>query len=363
MVAHVAYWFDPAKGGTYFTLITPLLLGVEPFFVLGGFLAAISFHQIIIKNSGKVTRPDAVTYIKRRWLRTLPNYFLFLCLYYTAFSFAKTDFIFDIKYLFFAQNLFWLAPGFFSVSWSLATQEWFYVLLPLFLVLSSFVLPRRMPVSPLFFAALALIVTSFIARFIYLSENPVDNLEGSLRRIALLRLDSIAVGVLIGHIYFSYKDIFFERRLPLFITGLIGILALSFLRREPDFSALFIVQMIFYPIFSICLGLCMPWMYEIVKPTSKSSILLFENTSKWSYSLYLSHVFFLDSIYLLGQKFGIGFNGGWLVVALAAIWIMITYTTSALIYNYFEVPILKLGKVKKAGFFGILPGKARQIRE
>jgi len=355
MISHVAYWFGPQNGGTYYTVVAPLLLGVEPFFVLGGFLAAISFLQILTRNEGVVRGSDAATYIRRRWVRTLPNYFLFLVVYYVAFTLTKPGFSFDVKYLVFSQNLFWLAPNFFSVSWSLSTQEWFYVLLPVFLILFSRTAISRTHFNPLVLAALALILISFVARIIYLAENPVDNLEGPLRRILLLRLDSVAVGVLVGHIYFSQKSYFAPKSFLLFMLGLIAIIALCYLRRTPEFSGSYLVQLFFYPVFSLSLGLCMPWIYEIGKPDSKFQGWLFESTSKWSYSLYLSHVFFLDGLYFVGSKAGWQFNGGLGVAGLAMLWVLITYTTSAFLYRYFEKPMLRLGNIKTAGFFGNLP--------
>lgn len=354
MLSHVAYWFAPLKDSIYINVIMPLLLGVEPFFVLGGFLAAISFHHVIRKNNNRVNLSDASSYVKRRWLRTLPNYFLFLAIYAAAFSVTKEDFSFDVNYLFFTQNLFWLAPNFFSVSWSLATQEWFYVLLPAsMLIFSKANLGQR--INLLVTASCGLIIVSFVARLIYLNENPVDNLEGPLRRILLLRLDSVAIGVLIGHIYFSNKEFFYRYRLHLFCLGITCIVALCYLRRVPSFSEQYIIQMIFYPTFSFSLAICMPWIYEISRPQSDYRAILFEQTSKWSYSLYLSHVFFLDAIYLVGRKIGISFNGDMLTVILTVLWIGVTYTVSALLYNYFEKPMLKLGHVGKSGFFGNLP--------
>jgi peptidoglycan/LPS O-acetylase OafA/YrhL len=344
MLSHAAYWCDPAEGGFYYVVIKPLLLGVEPFFVLGGFLAAISFQSVIIKNNGAVYTSDGRAYVKRRWLRTFPNYFLFLLIYAAAFYAVKPDFEFDITYLFFAQNFYWLSPSFFSISWSLATQEWFYLLLPFLMVVVGQNVPGLKKINPLFTAASGLIILSFCCRYLYLEQNSVSDLEGALRRIALLRLDSVGIGVLFGYFYFSKKEFFKRSAITLFLLGCVLVALLSFLRRNADFNSLYWVQMFFYPVFSLSMALWMPFFYNIQRGTLPVVTPLFENTSKWSYSIYLSHVLFLDVIYILGKKVGIVFEASWQIFSLIGLWVLITYVASALIYRYFEKPWLKYGK-------------------
>jgi len=347
MLSHVAYWYNPSSMGIYYSGIKPLLLGVEPFFVLGGFLAALSFQQVLVKKGGRIYTGDAVVYIKRRWLRTFPNYFLFLLIYSIAFSLTKPDFEFDVKYLFFTQNFYWLAPSFFSVSWSLATQEWFYIALPLLMVAASQSLPERFHVNPMLAGSLALVVISFVARYHYMHINPVTDLEGALRRIALLRLDSVGIGVFMGYCYFRWTRWLEANSLTLFLVGILAVVILSYLRRNDVFNQLYWVQMLFYPIFSVMIALWMPWLYKLPPFSSNMLVWLFENTSKWSYSIYLSHVFFLDGIYLVGRKLGIIFEPGFLILGLSITWVLATYVASATIYRFYEKPWLKYGKRDK----------------
>lgn len=347
MLSHVAYWFTPSPGSAYYLVIKPLLLGVEPFFVLGGFLAALSFQPVLVKNTGRIRSDDARLYIKRRWLRTFPNYFLFLLIYFIAFSLTKPEFEFDSNYLFFTQNFYWLAPSFFSVSWSLATQEWFYITLPILMVLASCSLPKRFHINPMLVGSLALVIISFVARYQYLHTNPVTDLEGELRRIALLRLDSVGIGVFAGYCYFRWTDWLEVNSLKLFLVGTLMVILLSFLRRNEAFSQLYWVQMLFYPIFSIMIALWMPWLYKLPECSSRALVWLFEKTSKWSYSIYLSHVFFLDGIYLVGRKSGLVFEPGFLILGLAIVWVLATYIASATIYRFYEKPWLKYAKGSK----------------
>lgn len=344
LIGHVAYWFEPGVNSLYYSVFKPLLLGVEPFFVLGGFLAAISFNAVIAERGGCVSVGEGVQYVKRRWLRTFPNYFLFLFVYAIAFYLVKPNFEFDFRYLFFAQNLFWLAPNFYSLSWSLAAQEWFYILLPLLIVVLGRGIFKVYRWNPLLMASLGLILLSVVCRAFFLETNTVINLEGELRRIALLRLDSIGMGVLIGYFYFKYTDFFKRSGLWLFIVGILLIVPLAYLRREDFFSGLYWVQMIFYPCFSLSIGLLLPYVYNIERFGPGFFVKMFESSSKWSYSIYLSHVLFLDAIYLLGKKLGLAFTGGPVTLLLIVFWLLITYVSSAYIYKYYEKPWLKLGK-------------------
>ena len=156
--AHVTYWFQPEIKGFYITFIAPLTLGVEPFFVLGGYLAAFSFKKFAPNNSALFTFFDMKDYLKRRWLRTLPNYFLFLGLHVIAFNLFKQGFEFDSNYLIFTQNFYWLTPHFFSISWSLATQEWFYLLLPTAMLIAGVLLAKVKKINVLVFSSLILIL-------------------------------------------------------------------------------------------------------------------------------------------------------------------------------------------------------------
>lgn len=335
MLAHISYWFNPAEDGIYSTFIMPLMLGVEPFFVLGGFLAAIAFLKMRHQGHEHFKFKDIKGYWQRRWARTLPNYFLFLTIYGLAFSFAKPDFTFDANYLVFSQNLFWLAPNFFSVSWSLATQEWFYLLFPL-IFFCCFKLHWQRPIIT---ASALVIGFALIARYYFLLNIDINDLEGFLRRVAALRIDSVVIGVVIGWLYFSRQPSLLKNKL-FFAMCASAIIALAYLRRQPEFNSQLSVQLLFYPLFSLLLAFMMPRIYAITASGNTRWNSIIENTSKWSYSIYLCHVFFKDSIYLVCEKFGL-INNLPVMSLLAIFWLVFVYVTSALIYKNFELPMMR----------------------
>jgi peptidoglycan/LPS O-acetylase OafA/YrhL len=162
-----------------------------------------------------------------------------------------------------------------------------------------------------------------------------------LRRIAALRLDSVAIGVLVGFGYLSGVKFFTTNLLRLFVVGTISIVICNYLRRWDVFSESYIVQLSYYPLYSLLIGFCVPYLYELPKVTSRFFLWLFERTSKWSYSIYLSHVLFLDVIYIVANRLGVPLVGGATAPVIAILWVFMTYFTSAFLYKYFEMPCVK----------------------
>src|SRR5271166_3386754 len=98
--------------------------GVEVFFVLSGFVLA---PQIVDWVIGKPWRNLGV-FLARRWMRTIPPYVVALIIVALMTGNLMTaDFL---RYLFYVENLFGAANqiDFYPVAWSLAVEEWFYLL-------------------------------------------------------------------------------------------------------------------------------------------------------------------------------------------------------------------------------------------
>jgi peptidoglycan/LPS O-acetylase OafA/YrhL len=101
---------------------------VDLFFVLSGWLLG---HQLLreLKRTGTI---EVRRFWTRRWMRTLPAYFVVLGLTY-AWQVAKGNYYLDPTYLFFGQTYLSRMP-YFGVSWSLCVEEHFYlVIAPLLL--------------------------------------------------------------------------------------------------------------------------------------------------------------------------------------------------------------------------------------
>ncbi len=173
------------------------------------------------------------------------------------------------------------------MSWSLATQEWFYLLFPL-IFFCCFKLQLK---RPIIVAAALVIGFALVARCYFLFSLEFADFEGFLRRVAALRIDSVVIGVVIGWLYFSRQPLIFKK-MPLLLACAVAIIAIAYLRRQPDFNSLLSAQVLFYPTFSLMLACLMPRIYTINPSNSQRWNTIIENASKWSYSIYLCHVFF-----------------------------------------------------------------------
>jgi peptidoglycan/LPS O-acetylase OafA/YrhL len=104
--------------------------GVELFFVLSGFLIG----RILIRYDSDLGNPGTVgVFYIRRWFRTLPLFWLFVVLN-VLLEFQVKDHPISLgevlEHGFFLRTFATYHPVFFPESWSLAIEEWFYLLFP-----------------------------------------------------------------------------------------------------------------------------------------------------------------------------------------------------------------------------------------
>ena len=161
------------------------VMAVELFFVLSGVVLAPQLLHCVSTGSFR----EVKTFYIRRWMRTLPPYFVALV---GIASLTHNLWTYDFAaYALFIRNLAWIkdANDFFAVSWSLAVEEWFYLIFPVFLVLAT----RRM--SPLA-AGCAFLVIFLLLKIAYAVAFPDAFALG--RRVVILRVDSICFGFLLS---------------------------------------------------------------------------------------------------------------------------------------------------------------------
>lgn len=110
----------------------PSIDWVGVFFVLSGYLIGGLLLDTMDKPGSASLR--FANFMQRRWLRTLPNYYLFLVLNIALVHFSLAPGLLTRAtpaYFFFLQNLHMPLDLFYWESWSLAVEEWFYLLFPL----------------------------------------------------------------------------------------------------------------------------------------------------------------------------------------------------------------------------------------
>lgn len=187
-----AYWpMDPGAAA---------LDGVTVFFVLSGYLIG----NILLKLTAMSAVPWSrrlLDFWQRRWLRTLPNYYLFLLVNVALVAGHWSPGILNINtlaYVVFLQNFIIPLDLFFWESWSLAVEEWFYLLFPLMLALGVGWL--RLPWRPGYMIiALLFVAVPTVLRIP--ASAAVENafmLDLLVRKIVVMRLDSIACGALMA---------------------------------------------------------------------------------------------------------------------------------------------------------------------
>lgn len=218
---HLIIYFSIADDLVLLETITSL--AVELFFVLSGFVLCPFLKKIFESTTG-VGR-NLLIFLVRRWMRTLPLYFLSLTFFVILFS-GRLD-LTAVKYLVFLQNFLWPPPDFdyFSVSWSLAVEEWFYILFPCFMVV-FFAIWRRLAGLGNRTLVFMIGAIAFVAVFTLLrslSDAPVENWGDGLRRVVLFRIDSIGFGILL----YLWRDRIYK--IPVAVIFITAIAAAAYL--------------------------------------------------------------------------------------------------------------------------------------
>lgn len=243
------------------------------------------------------------------------------------------------QYLFFVQNLYSnLNTGFFGESWSLSVEEWFYLFLPisLFILLKIKIKPRH----AILFTILILIIGSSWARYC-LSDIHTRGTFMLTRMIVIMRLDSIAFGVLLGYINY-YKPTLWARLTQsklLFISG-IAFFYLSFLivnRGLLLFNSITLTNLLFYPICSFFLMGTIPMLS--IKAIKKTSLRIVTFISKISYSMYLVN---LSIVIQLIDIFSPSRTTKAEEIIYYIIYWIVTIGIATCMYTFIEQPFIKL---------------------
>jgi peptidoglycan/LPS O-acetylase OafA/YrhL len=307
-------------------------LGVEIFFVLSGFLIG----QILLRDFEQgVNFKKLLHFWKRRWIRTIPVYYLVLFL---KFVIAPAIGINIIWYFLFLQNNIY-GIDFFGVSWSLVIEEWFYLLIPFGLLILLY--NKKFTNQNIGFFILLVIVSINLLRYFWVDmrNTPFGGIVGQIP----LRLDTMIVGVGFAYLKKYWNPIFLWLAKPLgFILAIIifhlYVYAWGVATELKQLDTSFWFRTGHFITLSLCIGLLIPYldagqMLNNIQPKN-----LIRRVVTWvsliSYSLYLTHT---D---IAGMVQNSLFLSNWqLNNYLFAM--VIAFSLSTLLYFYFEKPILK----------------------
>jgi peptidoglycan/LPS O-acetylase OafA/YrhL len=291
------------------------IMAVEVFFALSGFVLA---PQIIRITTNRRVR-DLAIFLARRWMRTIPAYLLALiCTWLILGSSELSDLG---RYAFYLQNLTSQQNtlDYFTVAWSLSVEEWFYLVVPALMLLSTiWTRPWQ--------SALAFVIIIGVLR-LWLA--PTAHWDDAVRRVTLFRIDAIAYGFLF---FVISRRLELERKpiaaiLSASVTALA--LALATTAIVTGRAAAAIEQ--FFPFVAAAFGISTVWLATTWRRLPSAMIPLSDWAGRLSYSVYLFHSIILTLVFAMTDN-DVALRG--------AIYLGTTLAVAALVYRFIEEPVL-----------------------
>jgi len=308
--------------------------GVDIFFVLSGFLiGGILLEELNKKENFGIT--DLLRFWKRRWFRTLPNYYLILSVNYIVVKYSiinESIEQFNYHFLTFTHNFHTPFYGFFWESWSLSVEEWFYVIAPILI----FWLCRFFSVKTSFLVvSLAMISFSLFYRSSIYDSN-MDHFwwDVTFRKVVLTRLDSIGYGLFSAWIYFYYVKFWEAIKIPAFVTGVVLIFFILNYDQGPNSMY---KQILYFSVVPFSVMLLLP-LTEGYKSAKGIIPMVLQHISKISYSMYLINLALVAEV--IRDNFPP--TGGIDSLIKYVLYWVIVVAVSSFLFKYFEKPVTNL---------------------
>ena len=320
--------------------------GVELFFVLSGFLIG----RILLR----LYEPEAdfdlkklYSFWKRRWYRTLPNYYIILIInLIIAYSLSSAQLPFSeyIPFFFFFQNMYTEHPRFFGEAWSLAVEECFYISFPMLLFLTNKIVGKIISEKRMFVACILIVLffSNNMRMIVVWGSDPLW--DQGIRKIVLLRLDSILTGVLFAWFNLYYREIFYRYRYKMFFIALV-LLSMSFYNYYADKLYIeeqhsFYSKTFYFLLTSTGFALCLPFADSVKKMKKRSfSGKFITLISIISYSIYLTHY---SLVLRILRQFDPLNNNIYTSIILYLLYLLLSIIISLLLYKFFEKPFMEL---------------------
>lgn len=321
------------------------VLSLEWFFVLSGFLIG----SILIRSfeTGGGWWASARAFWLRRWFRTLPNYYLFLLVNALLVWWQVAEGRFAWSFVVFSQSLAWpqSKPFFYSESWSLAIEEWFYFLVPCLLGLVA-LLFRRLERKHLFWLAAAVLI--LVPTLLRIGATPPTHFfdwDEHVRRVTIKHLDSIGWGVAAAIVNRWYPDWWARRKGHKALVGLALILAnvaamTYFMGIDwRGFAGGRFNDLALITAPALGTALLLPWIVSCHAPSQAVGKWI-RRVADYSYSMYLCHFPILHLLlYILRVR---GWEADVVVGWMLILWLVLVFGVSALVFHRFERPLTGL---------------------
>ena len=325
-------------------------VGVSFFFVLSGFLIT----YLILSEINLTGQINIKNFYIRRTLRIWPLYFGVLVLGFVIypalkslmgnypapannpwyyFTFASNFDLINVMRNFYGQDFIAL-----DVTWSVAIEEQFYLVWPLFFL----ILPKR----NYHYIFWSVIIFSLLFRIYYYDDYLINYLH------TFSVISDMAVGGLFAYYAINNHNFipFFEKlKKPLIITiyvlGILLVLHRNLISEViPPITR--VLCSLFYAFIILEQNYCSKSVYKI------SGSKLLTNLGKISYGLYLLHPWSIQAIIVVKKFFNWNTSNYLIVILINATALILTIIISYISFNYFEAYFLNMKKkfalIKKA---------------
>jgi peptidoglycan/LPS O-acetylase OafA/YrhL len=292
VAGHIKWIYPTANALVASALDVFAFLGVEVFFVLSGFLIGKIVYHLFVDHLYDF---DALKwFLKRRWWRTLPGYYLVLVINALLAWLLWPSGINLTKYFLFLQNFSSAMPAFFPESWSLSVEEFSYFLLPLVLVAGSRIKSTKSKSNFFVLVVALLIAMGFCFRWMFYIQTHNTDLSiwnSSVKPIVIYRFDSIFLGILASWFSIRFPSLWSKQKV--FASGLGMVLLASMFVGVGYFRWLIDTHPIFwnvfyFPLVSLSVVFFMPFLSGW-KKTDYFIARWVQWISIRSYSIYLLH--------------------------------------------------------------------------
>ena len=309
--------------------------GVELFFVLSGYLiGGILYRQFSCEAFVRST--DLWLFWRRRWYRTLPLYYLFLVVVFVQ-AWISSGTIKGISwniftYGLFLQNFAYPINSFSVVTWSLAIEEWFYLLFPICIyavnragirVFASFIV-----------GIIIFLVVPLILRIL----NPTPDWDVGTRMVVVYRLDALMYGLGLA-VWKPRSQWLWKHNRASAVLGIgiiTGTVPMIIWGMQP--GGWKFMPALLFSLIPLGFGFLIPY-FELLRRPFDILAIPITRLSEWSYSIYLCHIPVLFGCYAVFHNGSLGSGGKIIVRAIA---LLLTFMTARMLYRYFESPIMRM---------------------
>lgn len=333
VIGHSTHFFE-----SYFSKIHRsahfTIHGVELFFALSGFLIGNMLIRQFSAPEAELGK-EYFSFLRRRWYKTLAVYYLSILINY-IFGYYITGYHldFNFRYLFFLQNISDGATWFFPVGYTLAIEEWFYILFPLVFVL-ALALFRKMNRIRLLEIVGVLFILVFIGIRTYVYLKGDFHWDANMRKSLFTRLDCSIYGVLLSVFSYRHKQAFANYRYILFLIGAAIYALCTVLRiKNPDGYFNNVLLFTFIP---LSFSLAIPFFFHL-QAKNKFLLRTYTAISLVSFAVYLIHLSPLLELFdRITLKNDLLFDFG-----ICLIYLVTTGFIGTLWYKYIELPFTNL---------------------